>query len=172
MRLLIGLCLCGAVAHNLVRHFKEHFVNIAACLCRRLEEFEAVFLCQGLSALRGNNSVGQVCFVCDEHFGHSHTGVHINLLQPIGDVVKSAFFGAVVHQDDAHGALVVCLRDCAEPFLTCCVPNLKLYSLVLHVNRLDLEVNSYKQHKQFKVNFSLSHDQSYSKHHVLARKRT
>ena len=145
MRLLIGLGLRRAVAHNLVRYFKEHFVNIAASLCGGLEELEAVFLCEGLPALRGNNSVGQVCFVCHEHFRHSYTRVRLDLLQPVRDIVKSALLSAVVHQDDAHSPLVVCLRDRAEPLLTCCVPNLKLYSLVLHVNSLDLEVDSCKE---------------------------
>ena len=145
MRLLIGLGLGGAITHNLVCYFEEHFVNIAARLRRCLEELEAIFLCQSLSALSGNNSVGQVCFVCHEHLGHTNTGVRLNLLEPVRDIVKRALFCAVIHQNDAHGSLVVCLCDRAESLLSRCVPNLKLYSLVLHVNRLDLEVNPCKK---------------------------
>ena len=141
MRLLIGLCLGGAVAHNLIRHFEEHFVNIATRLRRCLEEFEAVLLGQSCTTLSGDNSIGQVGFVGHEHFCNTDAGMGLNLLEPILDIVKGALLRTVVHQDDTHGPLVICLSDRAESFLTCCVPHLKLYSLVLHIDSLYLEVN-------------------------------
>ena len=66
-----------------------------------------------------------------------------NLFQPVLDIVKGAFLSAIVDKDDTHCALVVCLRDSAEAFLASCVPHLKLDSLILHVDGLDLEVDAY-----------------------------
>ena len=67
----------------------------------------------------------------------------IDVFQPIGNVVECLFLGAVIHQDDAHGSLVICLRYCSESFLACCVPHLQLHPFVLNVDGLDLEVNTY-----------------------------
>ena len=66
----------------------------------------------------------------------------VDLLKPVLDVVKSALLRAVVHEHDSHRTLVISLRDRAEPFLASGVPDLKLDSLVLHIDRLNLEVNS------------------------------
>ena len=66
----------------------------------------------------------------------------LNLLQPVGNVVESCFLGTVIDQDDTHCALVVSLRDCSEALLSCCVPYLKFYALVLHVDRLDFKVDT------------------------------
>ena len=68
--------------------------------------------------------------------------MRLNLLQPVRDIVKRALLCAVVHKNDAHSTLVVCLGDRPESLLPRCIPNLKLYSLILHVNRLDFEVDS------------------------------
>lgn len=68
--------------------------------------------------------------------------MRLNLLQPVGNVVKGDLLSAVVHQDDAHGSLIVRLGNCAEPLLTSSVPHLQLHSLVLHIDRLYLEVDS------------------------------
>ena len=67
----------------------------------------------------------------------------LDLFEPVLDIVKSAFLGAVVDEDDAHGSLIVGLCDGSESLLSSCVPDLELDSLVLHINRLDLEVDTY-----------------------------
>ena len=143
MSLLTSLGLCWSIPHNLIRHFEEHLVNIASCFSRCFKEFEAVFLGKRLALLLGNNPVWEVCFVCNEHLSNSRAGMSFNLLEPIDDVAKSALFSAIVNQDYAHGTLVVCLRNCSEALLSGSVPHLQLNSLILHVDRLDLEVNAY-----------------------------
>ena len=142
MRFLTRLGLCGPIPHDLVGYFKEHFVNIATRLGRSLEELEAVLLSKLLTALGRNDAIGQVCFVGDEDFGDTRASVRLDLLEPVRDIVKCGLLGAVVDEDDAHGALVVRLRDRAEALLSRRVPHLQLHSLVLHINRLDLEVDS------------------------------
>ena len=127
----------GPVFHDLLRHFEEHLVNIASRLRRGLEEFEAVLFGKGDAALSGNNAVGEVGLVSNEDFDDVGVSVGVDLLEPVGDVVKGAFFSAVVQKNDPHGALVVR----AEPFPPRGVPHLQLHALVLPVNRLDLEID-------------------------------
>lgn len=71
--------------------------------------------------------------------------MRVDLLEPVLNVAEGALLGAVVDENDAHGALVVRLRDRAEAFLAGRVPNLQLDSLVLHVNRLDLEIDPCRE---------------------------
>ena len=71
--------------------------------------------------------------------------MRLNLLQPVLDIVKCRLLGAIVDENDAHGTLVISLRNRAEALLPCRVPYLQLHSLVLHINRLDLEIDSYRQ---------------------------
>lgn len=69
----------------------------------------------------------------------------INLLEPILDVVKGLLVSAVIDQDDSHSSLVISLSDSPESFLACCVPDLELHFLIIDINLLDLEVDSYKE---------------------------
>ena len=46
------------------------------------------------------------------------------LLQPVLDVIKRALLGAIVNENDTHGALIVCLSDCSEALLPRGVPDL------------------------------------------------
>ena len=142
MRFLTCLGLCRSIPNDLVGHLKEHFVNIATRLGRTLEELQTVLLCELLAALRRNYAIGQVYFVSDEDFGDARAGVRLNLLEPVRDIVKCGLLGAVVDEDDAHGTFVIRLRDRAEALLSRSVPHLQLHSLVLHIYRFDLEVDS------------------------------
>jgi len=65
----------------------------------------------------------------------------LDLLEPVGDVVKGGLLGAIIDKNDAHGALVVRLRDCSETLLPCSVPHLEFDTLLLHVDSLDFEVD-------------------------------
>ena len=66
-----------------------------------------------------------------------------DLLEPVLDVVKGGLLGAVVNEDDAHGALVVGLRDRPKSFLAGGIPDLEFDSLVLDGDGFDLEVDAY-----------------------------
>ena len=95
-----------------------------------------------MALLRGDFSVWQVCFIRDEDLGHAWAGMGINLFEPVHDVSERAHLSAVVYQNDSHGAFVVGLRNCSEALLAGRVPNLQLHSLILHVDRLDFEVDA------------------------------
>lgn len=68
--------------------------------------------------------------------------MHLYLAHPVPHVIKAFLGGAVVGEDDAHGALVVGLRDGPEALLASRVPDLKLDVLAVDVDGLDLEVNA------------------------------
>jgi hypothetical protein len=48
----------------------------------------------------------------------------------------------IVHQQNTHGAAVVCRRDCTEALLPRCVPYLQLHALAVELNGADLEVDA------------------------------
>ena len=68
------------------------------------------------------------------------------LLQPVLDVIKRALLRAIIDKNDAHGAFVVSLGDCAEALLPRSVPHLKLHSLVLHIDSFYLKVDANGGH--------------------------
>ena len=140
----VGLGLRWSVLYNLLSDLVEHFVNIASSLGGCLKELESVLGRKTLSALGRYDSVGQVRFVCYQNLRHSTACVRLNLPQPVRNVVKGSLLGAVVNKDDAHGALVIGLRDGSEAFLARSVPHLQLHALVTHQDRLDLEVDACK----------------------------
>ena len=65
----------------------------------------------------------------------------VYLLKPVGDVVEGVLTGTVVHQQYALSALVIRLRDSAEPLLTSGVPNLKLNVLAINIEILYLKID-------------------------------
>ena len=101
-----------------------------------------MLLCESLAALAVDDFVRPVALVRHEDLGHIGIRVLVYLLEPIRDVVESGLVRAVIHENDAHGALIVCLGDGPEAFLAGGVPHLQLDPLVLHVHLLDFEVDA------------------------------
>ena len=74
------------------------------------------------------------------------------LTHPILDILEAFVLCAIVSQNDAHGSLIVGLRDGAEPLLAGCVPNLQFNVLAIDLHSLDLEINSYKENLGYTLN--------------------
>ena len=72
----------------------------------------------------------------------------VDLLEPVGDIVKCLLLSAIVHEDNSHGSLVIGLGNRAETLLSSCVPHLKLNALLCNVNGLDFKVNAYAKLSQ------------------------
>ena len=66
----------------------------------------------------------------------------VNLLEPVGNIVKCLLFSAVVDENDTHSTLVICLGNRAETLLAGSIPHLELDALILDVDGLDLEVDT------------------------------
>ena len=139
---LIGCRQFRPFFHYLLCHVREKLVYIRARARGSFEKLEAVLTGELLAALCFYYSVGQVDFVGHENFHHVVAGVLLDLLEPICDIVKGDLFRAVVHQYDAHCALVVGLSYGAEALLAGGVPHLQFDSLAIHVDGFNLEVNS------------------------------
>ena len=71
-----------------------------------------------------------ISFVCDENLADIWECVLVNLAEPVGNVIESVFFGAIVHEEYAHGSFVVGLRDSSKSFLAGSIPHLQFDCLV------------------------------------------
>ena len=74
------------------------------------------------------------------------------LTDPILDILETFVLCAIISQNDAHGPLIVGLRDGAEPLLASCVPYLQFNVLAIDLHSLDLEINSYKENLGYTLN--------------------
>ena len=72
--------------------------------------------------------------------------MRLNLLEPILDVVEGAFLATIVHEQNAHGTLIIGLCDRSEALLPCGVPHLQLHALVVHLDGLYPEIDAYRRH--------------------------
>ena len=68
----------------------------------------------------------QITFVSDQKLVHILSGVFVDLIQPLLDVVEALFISAVVNNNNAVSAPVIRRRDRPKPLLTRGVPDLKL----------------------------------------------
>lgn len=50
----------------------------------------------------------------------------------------------IIHQENSHGASVVCGCNGAETLLACRVPYLQFHPLSIQINRPDLEIDAYR----------------------------
>ena len=112
-------------------------------LGRSLKESESVLLRNLTTLLSSDSSICPVTLVGHEYFGYILVGMLIYLFEPVLNVVERPLVRAVIDEYDTHSSLIVCLRDSPEPFLSSGVPYLQLYSLIVNINLLDLEVNAY-----------------------------
>lgn len=99
---------------------------------------------------RVNNAIRFIAFISDEYLGNVDLSVLFNLSQPCLDIVESLHIRAVIDQYDSHCPFVIGLSDRPKAFLPCCIPDLELYSFVVDVNFLDLEIYAYKNFNNFK----------------------
>lgn len=94
------------------------------------------------SLLVADDPVRQVDLVGYEDFCDRFIGMLVDLTEPIRNVVEGLLLSAVIYEDYSHGAFVVCLSDCSEPFLPGRVPDLKLAPLPINLNGLDFEIDT------------------------------
>lgn len=120
----------------------EELINVGTFQSRCLIIGQVELVCELLPLLGSDLSVWQVNLIGNQHFVNVLARVGLDLLQPVRDVLEGKLLCAIVNQEDSHGALVVRLGDRSKAFLTCGVPHLQLHSLVVHGDRLDLEVDT------------------------------
>lgn len=84
----------------------------------------------------------QIALVSDQHDNDVRVGMVAQLLQPPCDVLVGLVLADVVDEQRSHGAAVVGRGDGAVALLAGCVPNLRLYSLGVHLDRTGSELDA------------------------------
>ena len=124
----------------------EGFCDVYSRGGRREEQAHVVLLRKRLChVVRYLLVVSEVALCGDDNFEDVFVGVLLNLAEPGFHVVEGSRASGVKRQNDTVCTLVVRLRDCAEPFLPCCVPDLKFHALPIHLQILYLEVDTWGQ---------------------------
>ena len=67
------------------------------------------------------------------------------MADPVPHVIEALFLSAIVCKDYPHSALVVGLSYRAESLLAGCIPDLEFHILAVDLDRLDFEIDSYKE---------------------------
>jgi len=70
----------------------------------------------------------------------------IYLFKPVLHILESIFLCAIINENDTHCSFIISLCNSSESFLTCSIPYLKLYSLVINIDCLNFEINSNSGH--------------------------
>jgi hypothetical protein len=89
---------------------------------------------------------GQVTLVAHKQLVDALTGVSVDLLQPLLDVVKGLLVGDVVDDDDAVSAAIVAGRDGPESLLSGRIPDLQLNGLSVELDGADLQEEQPHDH--------------------------
>ena len=104
----------------------EYLPHILTRLGTGLEETEPVLLRQGppLFAVYFLLVFRHVRLVSDQNFLYVWQSMLIDLFEPVLNIVECRLFSAVIHKQNAHGALVIRLGDRPESLLASSVPHL------------------------------------------------
>lgn len=141
---------------DLTGHGKERLFNIGRRLGRSLEEFNAKRVSKLLSLFRRNDTLGrQIGLVTNQQLVHILTGVSVDFMQPLFDIIEGLIVRDIVNHDNTMGTTVVGRCDGTETLLSGGIPNLKLDGLSVKLNGTDflhneerVSANSEKQERK------------------------
>ena len=85
-----------------------------------------------------------ITFSGNNNLDYVWLAVLLDLVHPCCQILEALKRSAVVSNHYSICLLVIGLRDCSEPLLTCCVPNLQFDNPVIHLDLLALEVQTYR----------------------------
>ena len=164
----IGVCF-GLLVLDMLSYVYKGVLDIFTGLCWGFEEFHAVLIGQCLTLFSWDNFLLQpICLVPDQYFFYVLWCMKLYLTDPVLNVLETFLNGAIIGQNNAHGAFIVSLSDRAEAFLACGVPNLQFNVLSIDLDRFNFEVNSYKEKIRF-TNYTLKVDFQRCICHTLER---
>lgn len=121
---------------DLLGHGLERVLDIGGLLGRSLDERNS----HAVSKLLGDGSIhhlliGHIALVSDEQLVDTLSGVAVNFLEPLLDVVERLLLSSIVDNNDSVCATVVRRGNGAESLLASCIP-LCLVSSVTYARRL------------------------------------
>lgn len=130
----------------------ENVLNFLSTFGTNLQEIYHIFWCgvlfgQLLTLLVTHLPLTcvKIALIAHNNFLNVLFSFLLHLHNPFLQVDKRVFVVYCIHQHDACSTLVVCLCDVLISLLTGSVPNLKSDFLVVHLDRLDLEVDSNRR---------------------------
>ena len=153
---LVGIWLCrGALSLGnsdfifyFASHQSKHLFDILAVFCRGLHEANAVVVGQLLSLFEGDLTLTfQIALVADQDARDVVGSVLLNLGHPRLNVAEGFAVGDIVDHDDSMSTLVVGGSNSFKALLACGIPDLEFDLLAVHIDCLDLKVDSDRWHE-------------------------
>ena len=127
------------MSHNLVHKLGDAYIVLG----RSLEVPHVIVSRHLLSVVLANLTILlHVYFVAHEQLRNVLVRVLVYAVQPHFYILERVGIRHVEAEDHPLRLLVETQRQCSKSFLSRCVPYLKFYALVLHVDRLDFKVNT------------------------------
>ena len=68
--------------------------------------------------------------------------MHFDLFDPVFDLLKRLSIINGICHDYSHSPTIVCLSNCFESLLSCCIPYLQSYFLAIDIDSFDFEVDT------------------------------
>lgn len=84
----------------------------------------------------------QVALVADKQLHNILIAELVDLGQPVLDILEGLTVCDIIDEDDSVGTLVVWGGDGLKSLLSCSIPDLKLDSAAVEIERANLEVNT------------------------------
>lgn len=127
---------------DLRSHGHESLLYVGGVLGARLQEGDG----QGIGELLGCCVVhyflsGQVTLVAHQKLVDIFTGIAVDFLKPLLDIVIGLLICHIIYNYDAMGSAVVTGGDGTKPLLTGGVPNLQFDGLAVQLDGADLKVH-------------------------------
>ena len=110
--------------HNHFSNMQKYFLHISANFSRSFKECQSMLISQLFAPLSFNYLILSIAFIRYQHFSYVLICMLVDLLQPVGNVVKGLLVCAIVHQYYSHCPLVICLCYRTETLLSCSIPHL------------------------------------------------
>jgi len=117
-------------ALDLPGHCHKSLFNIGSVLSRCFQEGNSQTISKFLSSVVVYNLLGrQITLVANQQFVDTFAGISVNFLEPLLHVIERNLVRHIIHDNNTVSASVVTGCNSSESLLSCCVPNLQLYSL-------------------------------------------
>ena len=123
--------------------FMKCFFNISAIAsgCFYVVKIVHSSILPNVSFLNLSSIFSEVEFVANKEDANSLRTIRFELLYPIIKVIKCVELGDIINYESTYCASVVLCNHWSIPLLSCRIPNLRFYRLIIVINRLCCKFN-------------------------------
>jgi hypothetical protein len=119
-------------------HGKKGLFDVLGRLGRSLQKLDTEGISKLLALLRRDDTLGgQIGLVTDQQLVDIFSGVPVDLVQPLLDIVEGVRIRHVVNDNDTVGTAVVRRSNGSETLLSSGIPNLQFDRLGVELNGAD-----------------------------------